>query len=308
MDSSNNHDQTAQTADAMVERYIHSYCQEHEIAYQETSQTKYILQGLLEAALTNRNASERETDEADLAREFNKVLSLVDDLRAAVTPDYERGVLKLDFWNKSSQPFVEIRRHKKALHIDLSLLEDVTYRYLHFAYRYAPLDRLLVEILVATDMYAYGEIVLLRNSLETWMGTSQGSLFARPIWGWFVNQILNLVVLGVIGAGTWFAVVEWIGNTTASWMILCFTGIWLLLFVLSIICLPSHIYRTSREKDRTIRRIEAMQTAFTATREGILLSSRHITQRLESAAEHDVIWPSILFVLLDDITSRGGRF
>jgi hypothetical protein len=33
-----------------------------------------------------------------------------------------------------------------------------------------------------------------------------------------------------------------------------------------------------------------------------------VIQRLETAAAHDVIWPGALFVLLDDIVSRGGRF
>jgi hypothetical protein len=51
-----------------------------------------------------------------------------------------------------------------------------------------------------------------------------------------------------------------------------------------------------------------MQTAYTALQARGFVSARHVSQRLEAAADHDVVWPGTLHVLLDDIVARGGRF
>jgi hypothetical protein len=68
-----------------------------------------------------------------------------------------------------------------------------------------------------------------------------------------------------------------------------------------------HLSERTRE-DEDHQSAGAMQTAYAAIRASGPISARHVLRRLEAAAEHDVIWPGALFVLLDDIVTRGGRF
>ena len=48
-----------------------------------------------------------------------------------------------------------------------------------------------------------------------------------------------------------------------------------------------------------------METIHKEIRDGGLLSARHIRKRLEHTATNDIIWPSEVFALLDDIVGRG---
>ena len=300
-------DQAIRAVDVLIAGYIETHCEVLGISNDDVSQTERIMRGLLTAAVNERDSAKRNIDKGYLKREFDTVVDLIDDLRAAVTPG--REILRLDFWKRASRPFAEVKRERKVPYINRLEIEQVAYQYLQLPYRCVTFDRLLVDMLTASEMFAYAETILLKNPFETWLGISSSPLFARPIWAWFIGQVFNLVIHGVTGGFIWYAASkEWLGYNATLWAASGVFGIWCLLFALSIMYLPFRIYHCSRLKAHTLKQLNAMDMVYISILEGTLTSSKHMICRLESAAEYDVIWPSILFVLLDDITARSGRF
>lgn len=298
-----------EAADDEIGKYIKRFCEERAIEENRYSQSGWMLRALCYAAADHDSAAGTSVEDFR-DRTFNALCALVDDLRQAVTPWSEREKGKLDFWTMSPrQPFVEVKRDKKAPEIDRSKIEEAADRYLRLPYRCAEFDRLLVYMLAAAEMYAYGEKVLVKTPGLWIFGLSASPLYPHPIRNWFIGQAWNLVIFGLpIGIAWWLAGKEWIEEETAFWIAVGSGGIFLLLLGISIIALPLFIYRSAREKASTLNRMQAMYTAYTAIQQRGLISARHVTQCLELGAAQDVVWPGLLYVLLDDIVARGGRF
>lgn len=301
-------DRLVQAADEAIAEHIKDYCEEWKIEDSGHSQTERILDALCRAA-AEADAANGVSVEDFKTRTFRVLVGLVDGLREAITPYSERETGKLDFWKREHQPFFEIRRDQKAPQIDRLWLESMTDRYLRLPYRCAEFDRLLADMLTAAEMYSYGETVLIKNPVAWVFGLSASPIHPRPIRNWLIGQVWNLLFFGApAGISWWMASKQWIDDETALWITLGCGGIFLLLFGISIVALPFFIYRSAREKANIINRLNTMQSAYAAIGVSGQISARHITRRLEAAADHDVVWSGALHVLLDDIVARGGRF
>jgi hypothetical protein len=301
-------DRLIEVADEAIAEHLKDYCQEWKVEDSGHSQTERILGALCRAGAEVDSANGVGVEDFK-KRTFRVMVGLVNGLREAVTPYSERETGKLDFWKSHHQPFFEIRRDQKAPQIDRVELEGMADRYLHLPYRCAEFDRLLADMLTATEMYAYGETVLVKNPVAWVFGLSASPIHPRPIRNWLIGQLWNLVFFGApAGISWWMASKQWIGEETALWITLGCGGIFLLLFGISIVALPFFIYRSAREKANILNRLNAMQSAYAAIGVSGQISARHIARRLEAAADHDVVWPGALYVLLDDILARGGRF
>ncbi|HET6159538.1 MAG TPA: hypothetical protein VFE34_14430 [Dongiaceae bacterium] len=301
-------DRLVEAADEAIAEHIKEYCEEWKIEDSGHSQTERILDALCRAA-AEVDARNGVSAEDFKKRTFRVMVGLVNGLREAVTPYSERETGKLDFWKRERQPFFEIRRDQKAPQIDRVELEGMADRYLRLPYRCAEFDRLLADMLTAAEMYAYGETVLIKNPVAWVFGLSASPIHPRPIRNWLIGQAWNLLFFGVpAGISWWMASKQWIDDGTALWVTLGCGGIFLLLFGISIVALPFFIYRSARVKANILNRLDAMQSAYAAIGVSGPISARHVTQRLEVAADRDVVWPGALYVLLDDIIARGGRF
>lgn len=302
-------DRLMEAADEAIAEHIKDYCEEWKVEDSGHSQTERILGALCREA-AEIDAKHGVSAEDFKRRTFRMMVGLVNGLREAVTPYSERETGKLDFWKREHQPFFEIKRDQKALEIERMRLEEMADRYLRLPYRCAEFDRLLVDMLTAAEMYAYGETVFVKNAVASWLfGVPSSPLYAHPIKTWFIGQVWNLVLFGApIGIVWWLVSKQWIEDDTATWITLGSGGLFLLLLGVSIMALPFFIYRSARAKTDTLNRLNAMQSAYAAMGVTGQISARHVTQRLEAAADRDVVWPGALYVLLDDIIARGGRF
>jgi hypothetical protein len=297
-----------EAADEAIVTYINQYCEEAQIEENRYSQTGSLLSALCRAA-AEHDANAGTSVEDFRHRTFSAMKALVDGVRDAATHYSEREKGKLDFWSRPRQPFVEIKRDQKAPYIDRDQLEETADRYLRLPYRSTEFDRLLADMLAAAELYAYGETVIVKNPVAWIFAMSPSPLYPRPIRSWIIGQIWNLVLFGVpIGIAWWLASKQWIDEESALWITFGSGGIFLLLLGISILAMPLFVYRGARERASTLNRLNAMQSAYTAIQQRSLISARHVIHRLEAAADHDVVWPGTLYVLLDDVVARGGRF
>jgi hypothetical protein len=89
---------------------------------------------------------------------LNEGLAIVRSLRWALVRD-EKENPSPNFWDNNAKPLEKIKA-KQVPYIDHSGLEAVVGEYLALPYRCQALDRFLVRVLIAMELYAYGDEML----------------------------------------------------------------------------------------------------------------------------------------------------
>jgi len=309
--SSGARDRLIQKADRLVDDYLKRFCKSWEVDERGFCQTRVLLQGLARAAAEHEAVSGT-TDEVFENSTFEALVELVGDLRdgALGSEDREkRRDRKLNFWTGLRQPFIELKRHEDVPDINRTSIEAAAGKYLALPYRCVEIERVLIDMLIAAEMYAYGGTVLIKVPLIDLWNYNVSPLYYRPIRAWLVGQAGNLALFGIpIALAWWAASKQWIEGQTAFWIGLGSGALWLLFLVFGIILLPFLIWASARAKAETLNRLNAMQGAYAALQSAGPFSARHVIQQLEAAAAQQVVWPAPLYALLDEINARGGRF
>jgi hypothetical protein len=238
--------------------------------------------------------------------ELNKALEIVDDLRSALIDD-ARSDKSLNFWKDVPSPIDKIKANKVP-YIERSQVECVVGNYLALPYRSLTMDRYLVRILTAMELYAFGDEMF--NEKTFGLFPARSPLKQRhALVAYLFNLIANgLFYAGIASLALWARSNGWIGDTGAVWT----TGICLFLFlwssVWSTVRLPLAWSEQSKARSRVINLLGTMTMIYSELRSEGPISAKHIYERASKATEEGVVWPAPLFALLDDIISRTGRF
>ena len=305
--SSGGRDRLVFLSQDLVDDYIKHFCESHGIKDHGTSQTGWLLRALTRAAAEHEGRSGM-SEEVFKNRTFEMLVELVQELRDAVLgldkENYQKPEKMLNFWSSHRQPFVEVK--------DKGPPEQIAHaadEYLRLTYRCAQFERLRIDMLTAAEMYAYGATVLQKVPLPSLWDYNIDPLHYRPIRAWFFGQLSNLALFGIPAAlALWAATKDWIGPDTNFWIIAGCVALFLLFFCLGVLGLPFLIWGSARAKAQVHKRLNAMLGAYAALQSDGPISARHVIQRLEAAAKHEVVWPAPLHALLDDIMKRDGRF
>jgi hypothetical protein len=125
---------------------------------------------------------------------------LVSDLRFAsammITDDAEKAML----WSHRRSPIQDFKA-KKTPRFDRLEIESITGRYLELPYRAETLDRVLVDLLVALEVYQYADQMLNEPTLPGFPARSP--LKTRPFINYLVNAFVTALLMVAIGAGLW---------------------------------------------------------------------------------------------------------
>lgn len=213
---------------------------------------------------------------------------------------------ELRLWNHRSHPFYDIKI-KKTPDLNRVELEQVVDRYLELPFRAAFIDRLLVDVLVVTEIYAYADATI--NAPRIPGLTPTTPLTRKPSLEWLQNVVITVLLCCGIGWGLWglslihFFPEDWVGGVIAILLLLGVIGVaW------STVILPFAWRETARGKRQISDLLTQMNGVYAELASEGSISAHHIDQRARSASEAGVVWPGPLFVLLDDIRARGGRF
>lgn len=237
-----------------------------------------------------RSASQVSSDEYDREDNIRRGLDVVEATARAVTPDWwdrSKGQSPRA-WHHRSVFTLTNKKHSEP-HIMRLEVEEATASYLRLPYRVDALDRLLADMLIAAEMFAFADErqPQLKQKLPT-------------VLSWLWNNLKSLVIgLSLAGVLIWLAP----NSTVMQWTAGIIAALTLLNTAFSLVVFP-FLYpevRTQRQKfERTVR---GMLDAY-ATLGGSPASVPHISKMVERATDAGVIWPAPLMALLDDIAER----
>jgi hypothetical protein len=264
----------------------------------------YLLREMSDAAIKYAVAKNIDPDDFETGV-LDGALAVVRDLRSALVKEWNDKTL--DFWDSNARPIDKIKANKVP-HIDRSSLEAVAGDYLAPPYRSQAMDRLLVKILVAVELYAFGDEML--NEKTFGMFPARSPLKQRHVLlAYLRGLIFNGVFFGGIAAlALWAASKGWIGETSAGWTSGTCVALFLLFGVISTFALPFSWHSQAKARRNVRKLLLAMVTIYNELSSDGPISAQHIRERVSSAAQDGVVWPAPLFAMLDDIIARTGRF
>lgn len=224
----------------------------------------------------------------------------VDSLLSAVTDDASR---KPWFWQHDSSA-VQTASQGKAPPIDRMSIEMTVDEYLALPVRSALVDRTLVDILLATEVFAFASEVHNQKYSYSRISFVKGNgpigfLMWRGISALFYSAAAvaaaGLNYVGILPDGWW----DWI------------VGILIALFALeslwAIIKFPSAWLAQTRINKKIREILSIMAGVYAEMNTSGAISAKHVQKRAQDASASGVGWPAPLFVLLDDIIDRGGK-
>jgi hypothetical protein len=275
-----------------------------EAAKYDRSEYKLALDAITRAAM--QYAMSHEVSQESFEDILREAISLLSSLRVAVGADEGEDREKMRLWSHRSQPIYDIKA-KKIPSLSRTLIEQTVNDYIRLPYRSSLMDRLLVDILIVMELYAYGNETINAIYIPGVFASSQ--VKRRPVIDWFVSNLLNLVILVLIGLGLWsLSLIHLFPKSWLDWSIIVLGALFLFGWGWSTVWLPRVWLLATKEKRKSITLLGEMNGVYMELKSAGPISARHLEYRARTAVDAGVLWPAPLFVMLDDINLRGGRF
>lgn len=264
-------------------------------------------------------AAARYADECGEPEQFlpaaNRGVAVVNELAVAlVTPSSDEHFTDAKHWNfwRHVDAPLDLVKQLKSPHIYRDGVVEAATQYLALPYRTLGLERTLVDVLMAAECFAFGELVAVasrvpfpvRHLLASYNYLNPPNTFVT----YLIENVLNAVVVGIpTAAAVWAINALYPENSAASWIIGGASLLWGILFILSTAMLPARTLRNRKTRARTAACLEAALSAYGEIAPGVVSAVR-IREAAARASESGVVWPGAVFALLDDNISRNcGR-
>jgi len=235
-------------------------------------------------------------------------MSVLSDLRFAVRAgEYDKKDEEpLRLWSHRSQPLYDLKI-KKTPSLARQDIEAVVGSYLRLPYRAQPIDRMLVDLLIALELYGYGNEILNPDYIKGLTPTPP--LKQSAVLGWLTEIGGSLAVWVVIALLLWglnaahLFPTDWLLGANALLAVIFFAyAVWVS------VQLPGAMLALRKRKQAILGLLTQMNSVYVELNSDGPISARHIEERAKRAADAGVVWPGPLFALLDDINRRDGRF
>lgn len=240
-------------------------------------------------------------------------ISIINGLQWGLTGDKrvdwgesEKRDLNWNFWRHADNPAESIKR-RQFPYMSRDEIESQAYAYLELPYRVPGLERLLIDILIALELYAYTKEMLQKPIPGlAWANRSplmQKHVLRKYIFAQFWGG-LCLLGLAFLASNYGRNVV---GPTAAGWISGTLVGLFLLDLVVSTALLPFAWRAQRKEKEQVRRLIKHMLETYHELRGEGQLSTRRLREVATRAADAGTVWPKPLFLILDDNERRVSR-
>jgi hypothetical protein len=265
---------------------------------------RYLLTEITKAAVTYALQNDLSEDEF----EYNllpEAIDIVRDIQYALVTDPHNGDVKnWRFW-KHEDFIIKRIKNKDVPLIDRSQLESAATRYLDSPLRTKAIDRVLIDSLMAMEVFAFGDEMLNPEQffkvspLKTW----------HVLWTYLLGQAGNLFLFGIIiGVVVWLRSQNVLAETTTGWAIGILIVIFLLMFALATLSLPGLWMGQRAERKKITNLLGGMVGLYNELKSDGAISAPYIRQRAQTIAAEGAVWPAPLFAVLDDVVARTGRF
>ena len=267
-------------------------------------QYKSMLNDLIDQSA--RRAAESGMHEDELWNDLDRVGEFLGEFASAFV-SHEELTSRHTFWMHRPSPLTDITS-KKVPAMNRDVLQESVGMYVSLPVRHQRVDRCLIDSLIALEMFAFGDEMLNEPAFPG-LATRSPLRRSHPLWAFIKGQFGNLVAACVLFA---IALVPykmgWIAETglTVTGLIVC--GLLCILFAVGLLALPSFWRQQHIASKRVTEALESMVTVYAELSSSGPVSARHLRDRVSKAADKGVLWPSGLFVILDDVEARSGRF
>jgi hypothetical protein len=267
-------------------------------------QYKLVLDDLIDQSA--KHAAESRMDEDEFWCGLERIGEFVSEFASSFVSTYEL-TSHHSFWSHRPSPLNDITS-KKVPAMNRDFLQESVGMYVGLPVRHQRVDRCLIDSLTALELFAFGDEMLNEPSIPGLMSRSPLRR-SHPVWAFIKGQFGNLIAAGVLFA---IALIPyklgWIAETGLSVTGLILVGLLCLLFAIGLLSLPSFWRQQHNASKKVTEALEAMLTVYAELNSNGLVSVRHFRERVSKAADKGVLWPSGLFVVLDDVEARSGRF
>lgn len=229
------------------------------------------------------------------------------DLKSAVSAfDFDReGGNDGDIWRHKSWVIDDVKA-KRVPAFDRRQLEATAGSYIASKYKFAGLDRAYTDALVALEYYQFTDELLNAPHVPV---IAPSLMKRRPVFEFFANLVLNaggavIVYLVLWGLST-------VGFFPEGWLFgaaLILLGLFAISTAIGLVLLPRQWMAVTKVKKNRSAILLAMRDVYSALDSSGPVSLRHFRSLVDKSVSAGVIWPAPLFVLMDDIEARGGRF
>jgi hypothetical protein len=211
-----------------------------------------------------------------------------------------------NFW-EHEKPHVIIKAQKLP-YISRFGIQEVATSYLDLPYRAPLLERTIVDILIALELYAFSKEILEKPPVGMpWTTRSplqQKHALRRYLVGQFWGGLTFLGLAYLVG--TYGPTL--IGETASAWVAGTFVVFFFLDLVFSTVFLLPVAWRKQRRSKGKVRDLMiAMSHTYSELSGEGQVSTRRLREVAARAADDGVVWPKALFLILDDNIARIGR-
>jgi hypothetical protein len=268
------------------------------------SQYGRLIKAVTDAAADHAASTAADPEDSNYSELAQDGCSVVRELRSGLGCFEKEGDARLLVWRHQDSAAQLIAKDQSPPMARYEI-ESAAQAYLDLPYRVPEIDRLLVDVLVALELFAYGDEATGNKMMS---GGGPSPLKLKPVRGFIFGHGLNLVLALILGAAFWG--VSLTGLFPESWLPAVWgilLVLWLGLLAIGVISFPRFWLAATKARKQALALLTAMNGVYAELSSSGPISTRHIERRTRAASNEGVIWPAPLFVLLDDINGRGGR-
>lgn len=226
----------------------------------------------------------------------------IENLRWAMLPP--RDDTTGDVWHHRSSVIQDVKA-KQIPTFQRFDIEAVVGSYVAGKVKSAVAGRVLVDVLVAMEFYQYADSVINAPHVPV---LAPNILKRKPVIEWFLGRLVS-AVFGLIGYGLFWLSSKLFFPERWLWLVgLVLFGLFAIEAIWSLVNLPRVWWAVHAAQKKIAAIFEQMNGVYCALDSHGPISAQHITELVKKSADAGVVWPAPLYVLLEDISARGGRF
>ena len=267
--------------------------------YQGSSQLRSLLNDVVQIAaehVARQNAPD------DLNVYANEGAQIVFGLRDSVTEWNASTENDLNFWRHDDNPLHRVKQDGQP-YMQRETIQSFAEHYLRLPYRVPRVERVLVDMLVALELYSFAD-EMIRKPFARWLLPVASPLQQRHMFIRYVTGIFwNVALFGGIA----YAAQMYLSHSVAEWVTPISLGLLVLSVLVATVALPI-AWRGQRKARKHVRNlIQLLDDTYRELGPSGAVSTRRVRELASKAADAGVAWPGSLFAVLDDNIGRVGR-
>lgn len=197
-------------------------------------------------------------------------------------------------------------KRKQPIEFDRFLLVEGVELYIDQPVRVPTLERKIIDILCAMEIYAFSCEMMHPSKYSPYGNIDSPITAMHPVVKTAVAILFNIAVLSIFGAIYYFLISRflpgWVGIflMTLGSIYFVTTSLYLLFI------LPKAVFSHHRARSKVIKTLDAMGECYAQIDLNSKMSSKRTREVVDRAAEHGVVWPPSLYLLLDKAEKDDG--